>query len=90
MYRLTRESLINLLCRDGEDRQYLNHDLYDGVRHCCGRLNFCIRHQPPEKLLYTLENIHEQVLVRIDILGRLADIVVMMTRNSTRSKRSPT
>jgi len=90
MDQLTRSSLFNLLCRDGEDRQYLNHDLHDGVRHCCGRLNSCIRFQPPEEPLYTFENINEHVLTRIDILGRLADIEVTMTRNSTRSKRSPT
>src|SRR5260221_51366 len=90
MDQLTRSSLFNLLCRNGEDRQYLNHDLHDGVRHCWGRLNFGIQLQPPEKSLYTFENINEHVLTRINVLGRPADIEVTMTRNNTRSKRSLT
>ena len=70
----TRSFLLNAFCRNGENREYLNHDLNDNVRHCPSRSYFRIRIQPPDEALNPHEEIDDHVLTRFDILCHLADI----------------
>jgi hypothetical protein len=69
--RLTRPSLLDLLCRDSKDSENLDHYLYDQILHRLGQshLNICL--ETFEKVFDPLEEIDERVLARSDILSRL-------------------
>ena len=69
--RLTRSSLFNIFCRDGENSEYFDHDLEDDVGHCCGGPHFRIGLQSAEKALDAHKKIRNHVLARIGVLGRL-------------------
>ena len=61
--QLTRSSLFNLFCCDAENRQYLNHDLHDNVRHGYSWSYFRVGLQPPNEILDAPEEINEYVLL---------------------------
>jgi len=48
---LSPSSLFDLRCRDVKDREHLNHDLHDHVRHCRSRWHVFIRLEPLEEIL---------------------------------------
>jgi len=80
---LTSSSLFDLFCRDGENREYFNHDFYDNVRHRRSRSHFRIGLEALEKILHTPKDINEYILARIDVLCSLADtgVTIAWTRS---------
>ena len=57
--QLTRSTLLDLLCRNGKDRKYLGHDLYDHVHHPCSWWHSDICLQSTEEVLYTIKDASE-------------------------------
>ena len=70
-WKLTRSSLLYLLCRDSEDIEYFNHYLHDDVRHRHGWWNFGIRLEAFEEVLNALKDVDEGLLGCTNILSRL-------------------
>lgn len=60
--QLTRFALLDLLCRNRKNRKHLSHDLYNHVRHPCGRRHFDICLQSPEEVLYLIKDASECIL----------------------------
>jgi hypothetical protein len=71
MGELTCSSLFYLLCRNGQDIQYLNHYLNDDVRHRRVWSNLGIGLQAFEKVLNAFEDVNQSLLGSNDILSRL-------------------
>ena len=59
MYELTCTILLDLLCHDGKDMKYLNHDLHKCVRHSDGWRDLDINLQPSEDILNALKELKE-------------------------------
>jgi hypothetical protein len=71
--RHTRSSLPDLLRHDAKDREYLNHDLDDDVRHSCGRPDLYIFFKPLKKVFQAAKQVHKSILASADILNGLDD-----------------
>ena len=72
---LTCSALLDLLCCDGKDQKYLNHDLYDHVRHPCGRRHLDIGLEALEEVFNALKDVNEYVLASGSGLSRLKESV---------------
>ena len=77
----TRSSLPDLLRHGPEDRQYLNHDLDDDVRHSRGRPDLYILFKPLEKVLQTAKQVHKSILASADILDGLENKEIEVSEN---------
>jgi hypothetical protein len=70
---LTESSGLHLLCRESEDRQYLNHYLDKNFCHRrCGR-DVSVDLEASEEVFDTFKKIDEGIMASFDVLGRLAD-----------------
>jgi hypothetical protein len=77
--RLTRSALFNLLCHDGKDRKYLNHDLDNNVDHPCGWWNFNVGLHPSEEVFDAIKDISECILASGNGMGCLRGFSIMDT-----------
>src|SRR6266702_1067131 len=82
----TRFPLFDHLRRYCKNRQNLNHNLYDNVRHSCRLRNFCIGLQPLEEVLNAFEDVNENVVTSSNVLGRLNDRAVMVVQRVRSTK----
>jgi hypothetical protein len=69
----TRSSLPDLLRHNPKDREYLNHDLDDDVRHSCGRPDLYIFFKPLKKVFQAAKQVHKSILASANILDGLKD-----------------
>lgn len=91
-HQLTCSSLLNFLCRDGKERNYSDHNLYDDVCHRRSRWDGGVNFQSFKKIFDAAEEIDERVLTStdIDILGRLGDLSVKMRESRMTPTKSRT
>src|SRR6266702_1292276 len=84
----TRSSLPDLLRHDPKDREYLNQDLYDDVRHSCRRPDLDILFKPLKKIFQAAKQFYKTHFAYTHILGRLGDNSIPET--NTKSSRALT
>ena len=70
----TCSSLPHLLRHDPKDRDYLDHDLDDDVRHGRRRSDMNIFLKSDEKGLHVAEQVYKSILAIANILDGLRDI----------------
>src|SRR6266702_1983883 len=80
----TRSSLPYFLRHDPKDREYLNHDLYNHVRHSCCRPDFDILFKPLKKKFQAAKQVYKSILASADILDGLRDRGVIETHTGSR------
>ena len=66
--QLTCSTLLHLLRRDREYREYLGHDFHENFRHLLGRRNPSMNPKAFEEELNTLEEVDEHIVARPHIL----------------------
>jgi hypothetical protein len=69
--------LFDLLSRHRENRQHLNHNLYDNVNHSWCLWNFCIGLEPFEKALNVFKDVDKSIMASSNVLGCLNHWFVM-------------
>ena len=69
--RLTRSTLFDLICRDGENRKDFSHYLHNRVGHRGSWWHFRVRLKTFEKTLNPHKDINEYILARNYIFSRL-------------------
>jgi len=74
--RLTRSTLFDLLCGDGENRKYFYHDLHDHVSHRISWLHFRVCLETLEETINAHEDVDEYILARIYMFSRLTNVSV--------------
>ena len=67
----TGSSLPDFLCYDPKDRDDLNHDLDNDIRHGRRRSDLYIRLEPLEKVFHTTKQVDKHILASADILDSL-------------------
>ena len=70
----TRSPLPDLLRDDPKDRDYLDHDLDDDVRHSRRRSDMNVFFQTDEKEIHAAKQVYKSVLASADILDGLRGI----------------
>ena len=70
----TCSPLPDLLRHDPKDRDYLDHDLYDDVRHSHRRSDMNVFFQTDEKELHAAKQVYKSILAGADILDGLSGI----------------
>jgi hypothetical protein len=69
----TGSPLPDLLRHDPKDREHLNHDLYDDVRHGCGRPNLHIFFKTLKKVFHATKKVNQSILAGANILNGLKE-----------------
>ena len=77
--------LPDLLRDDPKDRKHLNHDLYNDVRHSCGRPNIHIFFKTHKEVFQATKQVHQSMLASADILDGLGNV---SSRTPTRRVKS--
>jgi hypothetical protein len=80
MDELTRSTLFDFLCRNCKNTEHFHYDLHDNIHHCLGRSHLDVRLETFEEMFDVFEKIDEYILIRINILSRLAKLGVTMVR----------
>ena len=78
--QLTRPALLDLLCRNRQNRKDLNHDLSDYAHHFRCRRHLSIIFKASKKILYAFEDVDESVLACSNILECLRIVKVDFAR----------
>jgi hypothetical protein len=68
---LTQSALLDLLCRNPEDRENLDHYLNDYIHHLCRWWYSCVGLEAPEEHFDALKDVDKSVLTCSSILGCL-------------------
>ena len=68
---LTRSSSFHFLRRDGEDREQLDHDLHEHLRHFRSQRNLIVNLKTLEKALDAFKQVDDSILACSGILCRL-------------------
>jgi hypothetical protein len=63
--------LIDLLCGNCENREHLDHYLYDYVLHFSGRLHLDVSFETQKEGFYALEDVNDSTVTRADIANGL-------------------
>jgi hypothetical protein len=71
---------LHFLCCDPKDRYHTNHDLYNYVRHSCGRWDLTVDFEPTEEVSDSIEQFDELLLVGAYIFGGLKDLNVKIVQ----------
>ena len=69
----TESSLLNFLRYDPKDRNNLDHDLNNDVRHSCRRLDVYVRLKPLEKEFHAAKQLDKNILGSANVLHSLRD-----------------
>ena len=69
--QLTRSTLSNLFCGNGENRKYFYHDLHDHISHRGSWSHFRVCLETLEETLDAHEDVDEHILTCIHIFSRL-------------------
>ena len=69
----TESSLLNFLRYDPKDRNNLDHDLNNDVRHGRRRLDVYIRLKPLEEEFHAAKQLDKNILGSADVLNSLRD-----------------
>ena len=83
----TQFSPSDLLRHDPKDREDLNHDLYDDVRHSCGRLDVCVFFKTLKKVFHAAKQVDKSILASANILDGLSDVFCYDDSHATSGKR---
>jgi hypothetical protein len=67
---------LDLLGRNGEDSEYLSHDLHKYFRHFGGQLNLSINSETLEEALDALKQFGERIVARSHIFCHLYNVGV--------------
>jgi len=63
--------VIDLLCRDSENREHLDHYFQDYILHFGSRLHLDVDFETQKEGLHTLEDVNDGTMTRTNILNRL-------------------
>ena len=66
--------MLNFLCRDRKNGQYLNHNLNDYVAHSPSRSDASIYPEPAEEMINTVKDVDKLVLTSACIFSRLGSM----------------
>ena len=69
--KLTESSLLNLLSRESEDRQQLDHDLDNYTSHCGGGWDLDVYFKTMEEIFHALEEVNDGIITPINVLSSL-------------------
>ena len=76
----TCSPLTDLLRHDPKDRDYLDHDLNDDVRHSGRRSDIDVFFKPYEKEFHTAKQIYKSILASAVVFNGLRDMYHVVTR----------
>jgi hypothetical protein len=76
LQKLTCSLSFDLLGRNGEDREYLGHDLNKNLGHFGSQRNPSINPKAPEDVLGALKQLNERVVTCSHIFSRLYNVSV--------------
>jgi hypothetical protein len=69
--QLTQWSTFHFLCHDCKNRQHLDHNLNDHVRHCRSRYKGSVYLKPAEEMFDVIKDVNYLFLASARIFGRL-------------------
>jgi hypothetical protein len=76
--QLTRSTLSDLFCGDGENRKNFYHDLHNHISHRGSWLHFRVCLETLEETLDAHKDINEHILACNHIFGHLRNVSVMI------------
>ncbi len=74
--KLTKSSLLNLLCRKSESREQFHYYLHQNFLQGLRKSDLSIDTEPAEELLEGREQIYECVVTSANVFNRLRDSVI--------------
>jgi hypothetical protein len=89
----TRKGILNgpcfdLLCYDPKDRNNLDHDLNDDLRHARRRSDGNIFFKPHKKIFHAVEQVDNSILGSADVLNGLRGTYVTKTSTHDQGRYS--
>src|SRR6266576_6652279 len=76
---LTHSALLDLLCRDPQNGENLDHYLNDNIQHIRSRRLLCVGLKTSEKHFNALEDVDKSVLACTNILNCLGGVGITMS-----------
>ena len=76
--QLTQLPTFDFLCRDSKNRQHLDHNLNNHVRHCRSRCKGSVYLDPVEEMFDTIKDVDYLFLAGARICGRLGAPVLIV------------